>query len=1204
MADTLIFDAFSTRIEPGVNLVEASAGTGKTFAVAMLVLRAIVEKGTGIDQILIVTFTVSATEELRERIRVRLEQARLHFEAVDAAGDPAEADFNRWADAIADKAQAADRIKLALLDIDRAPIYTIHGFCRKMLTEYALDSGRLFEFELTGDTSRIRSHLVQDFWRSRLYDLNRRYHRLVLSHFTGPEQLYNSVAGAEDRLSRLVPDVEPIVGAAAQFDCSFVSLKTWWDKHADSLEACFNEAAAGGYLCSQAENEYPGWFEVLRTSFEEDVAPAVAEVEWLAEAGLLTHLDGRRLRGEEKKRAYVGGWPIPGNILAAYLRRAEILLLAIRSELAVSLRRDMADRLGEQGLTSYDDLIVDLADAVTGTGGKALQGQIGSRYRMALIDEFQDTDSAQWHIFASLFAGTGHYLYLIGDPKQAIYRFRGADIFSYYEARKRADRHFTLNRNFRSDPVLVAAINELFQETEIGGEMYRSIKAARPADAGRLVTENRVLPGILYCQLDSFSEREKRWSLTKAAELIRKRIVDDVGSFLDGDSRIIRKDDEAPGQLTSCQLRPQDIAILVRTNAEGECYRNSLSAAGIPAVVASRKAIFSTQEYEDMLLVLRAIGMPGDVRLLQTAMSCDWFGLTGNRHFQTVNDETAFDSWQQRFYGYHLDWQKQGFLTMMEGLLEAESVFVNLGRGARAERRIANILHLIELIQERQHIDHLGMVPVLRWLQDMSSGEAGSDTLELRLESDREAVRIVTMHSAKGLEFPVVFCPSLFASFFSGKDAGVVHCHDEHGERLCDIGSADFFLHKQRADQEALEEETRLAYVAVTRARHHCIIFWADVKKWRSRPASFDAPLGRILFPLGETDFRLQQARLQTLGASAHSAYRLIQPSVDISGRHQAAIRKTIFLQPKQRGERSLTSHRMRTSFSGLVRLSMPEHTDWQERPSQEREIRSGAFDENEAVEAVFTSAERAAPPEIISELPSGPRFGNLVHEILETVSFTDLAQEKIEDRLLASLFRRYRLDVDRAELKTLMKHCVSTPLQADDRLERFSLADLAQHGLVKELEFTLPVDAISTRQINDILRRRTLFSTLAPRDVSGYLAGYIDLVCEHQGRYYIIDYKSNRLGKTRESYDESTIAEAMRLHNYELQYWLYTLAVHRHLRRWKESYRYAEHFGGIYYLFVRGMFPDIPGSGVFSDRPDELTLNRLDRCLSNTDDR
>ncbi|MCG6930061.1 MAG: UvrD-helicase domain-containing protein, partial [Desulfofustis sp.] len=1084
--------------------------------------------------------------------------------------------LREWASRIEDQETAKKRIDLALLDIDAVSIHTIHSFCQRVLTEQVLESGHLFDMELVADTSLLRIELLQDFWRSTLYNIDRRYGSIIVGRYPELKSLGSSVVGADTGLTHLLPDAVPFTEACRAFDQARDLLQSWWREQGELLGKDLKEAVSSGYFKKEVSSGYAQWLDTINTCFVQGASPDPAIIARLRIENLVEAINKNRIRSADERQALVEGWALPRGVGTEYESAAEQLILSLRVDLARHLGSELTRRLHQRAKVSFDRLILDLATALDLRDGARLAGEVGGRYTVALIDEFQDTDAAQYAIFSRIFGQGAHHLYLIGDPKQAIYRFRGADIYSYLEARSRVDRLLTLDCNYRSTPGLVQAVNSLFDGHEIGGSAYRPVRSPQESSGAHLSRAGLEQPGLIYCQLARKDDQEG-WSKTEAEEPVMSWVVREVlrligpgGGYSIGPSGGDKKDQGRP-------VRPGDIGILVRTNRQAERFAVEFGRCNIPVVLSSRRPVFETRESRELLVLLQGVADPADPVLLRTAISSDWFGLDGNRFHRVSSDDSLLDQYRQRFLDYRQCWQESGLLVMMTRLLENERVFLNLSSRPQAERRITNIQHLVELIQQQGNEQRLSVAQTLARLQQNLTEPSGIREDELRLESDRDAVNVVTMHSAKGLEYEIVFCPYLYYSSSRPVDRQVVTCHDPALGRVCDLGSEHFAEHQLLSAQEEDEEDMRLAYVAVTRARLRCYVVWAHIRKYGSSRSSFAVSLGRLLFADGECSFEQQRRRLRNYGTREHCGYQSVP--ADSPGPMPWYPRQTdtLELRAKIYERKRLLTDRIRTSFSGLTALSHP-------------------FLDTESKAADETGLQPATTRD--DPFPGGVRFGNLVHEALETFGFDQLARGGVGVDDLVPLISRYRLDIEPEALAGLLVDTVTTPLQAGSGYgSGFSLADIGPDRQLREMEFTLHVDRIDTRDINRILQHEETVSGLHRRRLEGYLSGFIDLVFQHHGRYYIVDYKSNYLGPGA-SYREPDLLAAMRSHNYGLQYWIYTLALHRRLQHVHGEYRYQEHFGGVMYLFVRGMDPGRPASGVFFARPDESAVNELDACF------
>ena len=1175
------FDVASEQLTPGVNLVEAGAGTGKTFAIGMLVLRAVAELSIPLDKILVVTFTRAATAELRDRVRRRLRQAESALSGTLSgalAGRDEEYDqvLLSWMNNLENIEESLKNIRLALRGIDRAAIGSIHGFCQRALQEHALASGQPPDSELA-DEKDCRRQAAEDFWRRFVYPLPPWLGALLWHEYRGPEALLRSVIDAIGNDSEIRPGNVSLSETRQELEEARAALALWWRDHAASLRARLDEAIGKGYFKKDLTGDWPEGWQKLDEFATGGMAWPGDFLSWLTADGLRGLLNGNKLRGDEKKDAFLATLaPFAGDLPDILTQSASRFVLALRRQLAEFLRREIPARLGREGLLSYNELTRRLAEAIMADKAtpSGLTVELQNRYRMALIDEFQDTDIWQWRIFARLFATGKHYLYLIGDPKQAIYRFRGADIFSYFQAGQEADRHLTLTKNFRSHPLLIAEINRLFAgrakpfffaEDRIA---FHPAEAARSAEDGALWRNGQPLPVCRYRLIKTAGNSQEDIELGIGADCLRQ-IVD----LLDPANPVTRAGMEN-GRPINRPLTAEDIAILTRTNSEAETLVGLLSTHGVAAALDSRASVFASREGQDLLAVLAAVAAPGQAALLARALACDWFGLDGNDLAALFQDEDQLAAAQERWHGYHDKWLEDGVAAAILALLAGEAVYRHLRLSPRFERRIANILHLAELLSAAEGSGDLGPGQCLEWLVARRGQEGGEDS-ELNLETDRPAVRVVTMHAAKGLEFPVVFCPSLWRSLTGKKPGAPAVCHDG-GQAVVDLGSPQFDAAWARAVDEERAEELRLLYVTLTRAKLQAVVFWPLLGDGPQAAAIGRSPLSYLLAGDGadslspETMRQLFLDRAQAEGVATEEAAddrALAWPQA------RAAAETVAARQFHGQFDRSWQV----TSFSSLARRR----------------------DEGEApVVATPPPAEETAAQIALPSLPRGTRFGQLLHACLDQMDFAAPAEELLPlAERLAALFGFTGAAGDIARLVTAT---VTTPLPAitANAPGGWRLADLAAGDMVKEMPWSFALKKTWPEEISAILTGDPAVTPLAGPRAAGYLTGFIDLFCQWRGKYYILDYKSNFLGDRPADYSGEALWQAMAEHNYGLQYWLYTLAADRWLAWQHPGYDYDRHFGGVYYLFVRGMRPDRPGTGVFATRPDRARLERLAALL------
>ncbi len=1152
------FDPIDTELKPGINLIEASAGTGKTYAIAMLVMRFVVEKELDIKRLLVVTFTKAATEELKNRIRKRLSDAKNALNPNLSYPEEQDDVLVRWLQNLGLPLDVVRRrLESALLDIDQAGIFTIHSFCQRILAEHALESGQLFDCELTGDIAAIKQACVDDFWRRTLYQRSPWEVAILTSEQPSPDALLKSVDFIDSQHT-LYPEYVDI-------DSLFVELKTLTNTASRTLEPLLSTIRSAladgkfkpGYRLPEDSRALSDWLQ--------QQAPVLPDFSMLTQAGLMAGLHGSKFRSskknplppEEQKRLYLRDCGIDSEAFDRLDRVMAQVRIGFRRALLQNLNEQLRHALQQQNVMSFDELIIRLSEALQGDKGELLIEELRQRYQAALIDEFQDTDQHQWQIFSTLFSGQGQSLFLIGDPKQAIYKFRGADIFSYFVAQQQAQYHFTLDKNWRSHPHLVTGVNRLFQKQRpfLFEQLdFKPVKAALSAENGSLYHNSDPLPPLVLCQLEASNGNRPHWIGGKAAETIRVGVINEILDLLNQPC-LVRKGN------TERRLQPGDIAILVRTNTQAREYQQTLNLTGIPAVLNSKESVYASDEACDLYKVLQAIAQPGHIPLLKQALTVNWFNLDGQQLYRLGSDEAALDRWIAHFQNYQLHWQQYGLMSMLQTLFNQEDVTTHLSVLPQAERILTNLHHLIELLQQAATDEHLGINKTLDRLQHSINkaiqGENGSDEQQLRLESDEDAVKLITMHGSKGLEYPVVFCPYLWQrSDRLRTENNIIRCHMD-GQIIADIGSPLFEQRRQQALEEELAEDLRLFYVAVTRAKLRCYLVWADV---RTLQQANDSAMAWLL-DLGNRDFTSQQNVLRgfSLDDEQTFAYRILPAESELSGRYRKH-ETTAALNCRQRN-RILTTHWQMSSYTALSALSLDDAP----------ELPQDKADEQSFIQEISGAGEK---------LPKGAQTGNVLHALLETLSFASIAAENDISAQRNKACMQYGLHLEQPELiDQILQAVVRTPLSTD---KAFCLQHIPDRECLKEMPFYLALREMNTSKINEILQQCPAYQPLNNRQMSGFLTGFIDLICQYKEKFYVIDYKSNSL----DNYRPEHLTEAMREHNYGLQYWLYSLVLHRYLQQRLPDYDYHRHFGGIKYLFLRGMSPATPASGVFMDLP------------------
>ncbi|MBW2524768.1 MAG: UvrD-helicase domain-containing protein [Deltaproteobacteria bacterium] len=1207
----------------GTKLVTASAGTGKTYAITTLFVRLLLERGLEVDQILVVTFTEAATAELRARIRSRLQDALLAFRAVAAGGESGDDDLDEYARTRRGKLAAdQQRLQAAIQNVDEASISTIHGFCHRMLHQSAFESGVLFEAELMTDLAPLRSEVVHDFWANTMSAASEQEVRLIEAAGLVP----SGCASLADKATAMrdvtiVPD-EP----GDPFAKAVADARPLWDR-----EVIVDRVWSQPGFTTKQRKTVEGWADKV-DAYLSGPEPELPKKHTDLPVGI------RNLSTKGLAKLYVGGPPPEHPFFEAaqticdarlaYRDRGPVVV-GFRKALVDYVRAELPRRKEQAGAMSFDDLLYLLRDALAGPSGERLAEVIRSHYRAALIDEFQDTDPVQFAIFRGVYATTGLPLFLIGDPKQAIYAFRGADIFAFLRAVATTDdERFTMGVNWRSDPSLIRAVGELFRGASAGQLpkkrpfLLDGIDYPEVGPRPEVRDACQVSPPFVAAPLELlFVPRSDALSgKTALKERLPERIAADISALLRSDATI----DGRP-------VLASDVAVLTRTNAQAFEIQLALRRLQIPAVVIGDQSVFGSDEAEQLERVLAAVVEPTNSHEARRAMTTDLLGVTANRLAAMENEPAEWDRWGTLLREASQLWVQKGFVQMLRALMAATDLQARLLRLSDGERRLTNVLHLMELLHEAGQAGHLGPAGLLHWLgQQRTDSRAGVDNSEIRLESDAAAVKLSTVHKAKGLEYGIVYCPYLWdGALLHQDDQKVLRFHDDDGRLVLDLGSLDFEEHEARAElYEALAENLRILYVALTRAKHRCSVVWTAI-------GADTSALAYLLHPpevepdaeLHIRDFadRLQQvgdeqmtATLEARGAACGGAigWRLLDletPGVIVPRQAEAAAA----LQHREVAAR-IRSWWRTASYSTLTAGHSGSSLD--EAEGRDRDEQTGEIEE--ALGVVVGQEPAAAPePILLADFFRGARAGNFFHEIFEQLDFRDdvAIEPLVRDKLGA-----YGFSADHEALVAqAIRDVLATPLLGG--ADAFALRDVPMDQRLAELEFYLPVastaasagDAqpLTPQSLATVFRQYR--SQAVPQGYAadlgrlgfarlhGFLKGYVDLLFEQGGRFYVLDYKTNYLGSEPASYGRSAMTQAMAHGHYFLQYHLYCLAAHRYLARRLPSYDYDEHFGGALYLFVRGMSPKTgPKLGVFHDKPTRSFIEAFSAVLDGTRDR
>ena len=1179
----------------GVRLIEASAGTGKTFTLATLFTRLVVEKGWRIGQILAVTFTDAATQELRKRIRERLALAAQLVERVPSDQDSPEVALTRvilqrqLALGEETPAALARRLQTAADEIDLASIFTIHGFCTRVLREHALESGHTFDPPTLLPSEReLHEELAADLWRVHAND------PATVDALTWLWSSPEALAGDLSTLIKPLPLLPPrpthsVDDPAPQLRLAAAAL-------ADAIEAHAEDAQA--QIATAFDRKVFDGRRAKRPSFDKAFGELFAgrsAQHWPRSDK--SHL-GKLLPVQLLafcKDGMEGQCPVSPlfDALQCWWHAADAREQWLRQQ-ATAFLHDLRDearaRLAELKrigrVQTYDDLIDGVADALEGPHRATLVQQLRAQYAIALVDEFQDTDDRQWGIFQRVFgdseetreAGLAPALFLIGDPKQAIYGFRGGDIHTYLKAKRQADAAPALDRNFRSRPAVLHAIEALyanageraFLEADIAFEPVHPGSTRVDAD---FLRDGMPAPGLTVRVLHNTEGGDLK------ADPSRQQASDACVAAI---HQILSEAREGRALLRGAPVQPGDIAVLVRSHKEATRIQQALGAVGIPAVAAGKQSLYATPEAHDLRLLLLALLQPADEGRLRAALSTVLLGEDAEAIDALEREGDAQRSFQVRLLEWRERWQRGGPFAVIADLCaeHAERLLALLD----GERRLTNYLQLGELLQQAAG-QTLGMHGLLDWLQvQMAHADQDDEQQLLRLESDARRVQIITLHKSKGLEYPLVFLP--FVGIGGGAPNTEANCTvyaNGRRELHWKLDKDDSWsAASTRSAQEQEAEDARLLYVGLTRAEHALWIAAGD------------------LAGLARTRLAPMLSDLEAL--RAHPDIAVIEGPVEPRPA-QLAFEREGELPPVRALTRRVPHDWWVYSFTQLAHADAGHDTD-----AAATEVPAPAADEPAGVDLTLETEQPAVPLEEIDPRFMGSRFGNVLHDALEN---TDFAQwggwqagqpapgeeaEVLRASLRAEGYAEEDLDDGVAMLSALVGQTLTVPLP-----EGGALHDLPAEARRAEIEFHFAMQPTAVPALlallhaHGLVRDRHGFGTR--RRLEGLMTGKIDLTYVRAERWYVLDYKSNRLP----GYDAARLASAMQHSEYDLQALIYTVALHRWLRfRLGAQYDYTRDMGGIRYLFCRGLDARREDSpGLYAHRFDPALVDALDALFA-----
>lgn len=1229
----------------GRHLIEASAGTGKTYNITRIYLRLLLERELKVEEILLMTFTKDATQELKGRIDAFIREALnswqklcdedAYFKAIDTRVNPDNVNPNK----------IEFLLKRALLFLDEAAIFTIHGFCQRALTQHAFASGLSFNANMSTNSNELALEATQDWYRQ-LAKQNIEKFILIEEFWATPSAFVASFAKAISHRSELsVIDV-----------CSLVVNFTQLAEQASADLKNNTSLLEDGLIAHKKPEEQ-----------EKRAAELVKLMQWLKnitqcidESSLLVAtaqpMPDYLLHGNRHPKAFKV--QLAQVLDSAKEIKAQVKNLAknINKAKAYHIVRDAIYQIRQQvkhtkeqlNCLDFDDLINTLADCLQDPNNTMLAQTLLAQYPVALVDEFQDTDPQQFSILQGIYYQNDYHqkdyqspdqtnqlitnkpdnaLYLIGDPKQAIYGFRGGDIFAYLNARSDCDYHWLMDTNWRSSPDVVEAYNQVFSGTTTDtkatvkqsvfgyGIDYQPVLAGKKADASTKNTrsEGRALRFI------HFTDEEVEGKVPQSVRpLMATWCANEIVNLLDESDMDSDVAFESTVENKNKKINPKDIAILVRDGREANAIKEALLQANLASVFLSDRAnLFDSEQAKQLITLLKGILTPEDERLYLSAITCGLLGINATALYKLQQDELAYQTLKFCFFDYREQWQRQGFISMAITIMHQHFDFSNANASGNKSRALTNLLHLFELLQSASQ-KLLQPQELLYWLEQQCNEDNVQATNDLeteqRLESDGDLIRIVTQHGAKGLEYPIVFIP--FATRhkdplkFGNKSVSYIEYHNHQGQLCLSLDGDE--QAKIAMANEAYAESIRLLYVAITRAERRCYILSTAFDKYAL------SPLGKTLQWQPEQDIAQS---LKQLVAKSPNTISFQNESFECITNDIAS--NVILKKQQNKQNLELTV----SKFVGKI-----ERNWWLSSFSAlSKNLRHSGISspDRDSIELIHNrlTTHKNDKALIRFQLAKGAHSGNLLHNILEHSDFksSDNIESNIVEITKRQLLKYGELttgftDLDLVDwLDEIMKApLANSKLNAQfnalsttkSTLDNFSLSDISLQKTLRESEFYFPMNEASITILEKLLtdHRNTDKEASQQSNVrlpnyqflKGMMHGFIDLVFEQSGKYYICDYKSSHLGDDYNDYNHGALRDDIEKNYYDLQYLIYSLALHRYLQQNLPDYNTAEHFGGIYYLYLRGMTNNEThqGKGVYYRKITSNELIQLDNIF------
>lgn len=1127
------FDVKSFQLE-GKKIIEASAGTGKTFSIAILVVRLIIEKRFKVKSILMMTFTKSAAAEMEERIRQFIRDAHIYILGGNINNTTLKTIIDNYANTTQIKNEVKDDLKNAILELDQLSVSTIHSFCSSILNEFAFETGQLFGAEPIEDLTLLIEGYVNEFWRKNVAVLD--------------SGLLTELIDEEYDRKTIIKLIQEILGGKNYIP--YDPLKIYTLNTVDLASTV-----------QIVEREFKTIQELVnnmkKCDMKEEIEPFIITKEYNKIVETILNYYKKN-----KKAKYLESFlPIIINLKHFKLMQ-DINCLAINE-----IKQKIIDHMYSKNIISFDSMIDKMEESISSNFGNKIISELNKKYSSVFIDEFQDTDKNQYNIFKNVFIknNTNTFVCLIGDPKQMIYAWRKADMATYNLAKLDTDKDgngnhilYYMEENYRSSSKYIDAMNVFFKDFPGVFDTFNLRGQVEYMPINFPVNDARTLGELT----DTTSEKQLEpiqieYYQNKKDQ--KKRFIRDIKDLLKTNSSFRIPNNTNP--VTTRQVKPSDIGVLVKKNKDALLIKKLLNKYGIPAVIIDDSNIFETFEAVEILYLLEAFTERTPNKIKRALLTT--FINVNNKSINLIDTDTI----TEKFKVYNDIFEKKGVYHALKSFFSEFNIqhYLLFDYGIGGDRIYSNLLQVTETLQKTEHDRKLSPFDLKIWLRGMiaKKDDLKGSEFEQKIESDENAVKIATIHKAKGLEYNIVFAPFLdlkpYKAGFSSFRKDDTFCFIEY----------DLLESNQSLFLEQIEQENkRLIYVAITRAKYRSYILATNHPQSKGTIASYIDKISKHQ----ENEI---PGLIKVIKFDADYTNNLRYPKPGFFN----ILNSSTTPSPKVFEGKLPVDNWYKMSYSRLA--------------SKSHEINE--FTKPDDITDAFDKF-------VFEQFPKGAKAGNILHTILEKIDFTT-NDDGNWDIVIESTLAFYRvkgnlenLDKLKSNLKIWIGHILNTEITMPDG-EKLQLCNVHHKDRINELEFDFNMNEFEVMEVASKVGETEVRVNTELDKIKGVMNGKMDLFFRHNAKYYILDWKSNFLGFTIDDYKNSNVEEAMTDSNYHLQYLIYTMASRLYLRNRIRNFDYNKQFGGVVYLFLRGIRTG-SDNGIFRSIPSESVLDNMESLI------